>query len=91
MLPRASRTIHERARGLTPTPSRSRILASAPEISSVPSSRKSKRWQRDRMVSGTWCASVVASTNFTCAGGSSKVLRSALNAWRVIMWTSSMM
>ncbi len=41
---------------------------------------KSKRWQRDWMVSGTLCGCVVASTNTTCGGGSSIVLSSALNA-----------
>ena len=42
--------------------------------------RKSKRWQRDRMVSGTLCDSVVAKMNLTCGGGSSSVLSSALKA-----------
>jgi hypothetical protein len=34
---------------------------------------------------------VVANMNFTCAGGSSRVLSSALNAAVESMWTSSMM
>src|SRR6476660_6903539 len=38
---------------------------------------RSKRWQRDRIVAGTLWTSVVASTNTTCAGGSSRVLRKA--------------
>ena len=52
---------------------------------------KSKRWQRERMVSGTLLGSVVQKTNLTFGGGSSSVLRSALKASRVSMWTSSMM
>jgi hypothetical protein len=50
---------------------------------------KSKRWQRETIVSGTLWTSVVASTNLTCAGGSSSVFRSALNAPVDSMWTSS--
>ena len=53
--------------------------------------RKSNRWQRERMVAGTFCGSVVAKTNFTCGGGSSSVFRSALKAASVSMWTSSIM
>ena len=53
--------------------------------------RKSKRWQRERIVSGILCGSVVARTNTTCGGGSSRVLSRALNASLVSMWTSSMM
>ena len=52
---------------------------------------KSKRWQRDRMVTGTFRISVVAKMNFTCGGGSSSVLSSALKALFDSMWTSSMM
>ena len=53
--------------------------------------RKSKRWQREMIVVGTFCTSVVAKTNFTCAGGSSSVLSSALNDEFESMWTSSTM
>ena len=53
--------------------------------------RKLWRWQRERMVSGSLCGSVVAKMNFTCAGGSSSVLSSALNAAFESMCTSSMM
>ena len=35
--------------------------------------------QRDNTVIGSFCGSVVASRNFTCGGGSSSVLSSALN------------
>ena len=41
---------------------------------------KSNRCTRDRIVSGTLSISVVARMNLTCDGGSSSVLRSALNA-----------
>ena len=53
--------------------------------------RKSNRWQRDWIVAGTLCGSVVQRMNFTCSGGSSMVLSSALNAAVESMWTSSMM
>ena len=52
--------------------------------------RKSKRWQRETMVAGMRCASVVASTKMMCGGGSSSVLSSALKAASVSMCTSSM-
>ena len=42
--------------------------------------RRSKRWQRDRTVTGTLRISVVAKMNFTCGGGSSSVFSSALKA-----------
>ncbi len=53
--------------------------------------RKSKRWHRDRMVAGTLCGSVVASTKTAWTGGSSRVLSRALKASGVSMWTSSTM
>ena len=52
---------------------------------------KSNRWQREMIVSGILCGSVVASTKTTLSGGSSSVLSSALKASRVSMWTSSTM
>ena len=52
---------------------------------------KSNRWQRERIVIGIFCGSVVAKMNFTCSGGSSSVFSRALNASFVSMWTSSMM
>ncbi|MCY1300695.1 hypothetical protein D9M70_502720 [compost metagenome] len=45
--------------------------------------------QRERMVTGSFCGSVVASRNFTCGGGSSRVLSSALNECVESMCTSS--
>lgn len=51
---------------------------------------KSNSSDLDRIVSGTFSISVVARMNFTCAGGSSRVFRSALNAPVESIWTSSM-
>ena len=58
---------------------------------SAPRSRNSRCWVRLRMVGGTFCGSVVASTNTTWLGGSSSVLSSALAAAVESMWTSSTM
>ena len=52
---------------------------------------KSKRCVRERMVSGSFCGSVVAKMNTRCAGGSSSVFRSAANASPESWCTSSMM
>ena len=52
-------------------------------------SPNSKTWQRLRMVCTTLWGSVVASTQVTWAGGSSRVLSSAFSAPAVSMWTSS--
>ena len=52
-------------------------------IVSVPMRLKSKRWQREIIVAGTLCASVVQRTNTTFSGGSSKVLSRAWNAWEL--------
>ena len=52
---------------------------------------KSYRWQRERMVAGTFWISVVAKIKITWAGGSSRVLSSALKAAVDSMCTSSMM
>ncbi|MNY63864.1 hypothetical protein D3C86_2008860 [compost metagenome] len=45
--------------------------------------------QRDKIVIGSFCGSVVASRNLTCGGGSSKVLSKALNECEDSMCTSS--
>jgi hypothetical protein len=47
--------------------------------------------QRDSTVGGTFCGSVVASTNFRYSGGSSSVFSIALNAVFDSMCTSSIM
>jgi hypothetical protein len=52
---------------------------------------RSKRWHRLKMVVGTFWTSVVAKMNFTWAGGSSSVFKSALNEELDSMWTSSTM
>jgi hypothetical protein len=54
-------------------------------------SENSKCCVRERMVGGTSCGSVVASTKTTCSGGSSSVLSSAADAPFDSMWTSSTM
>ncbi len=46
---------------------------------------------RERIVSETFCGSVVARTNTTCGGGSSNVLSNAASAALDSMWTSSRM
>ena len=60
-------------------------------MSSTPMRRKSKRWQRLWIVSGTLCGCVVHRMKTAWLGGSSMVLSSALNADVDSMWTSSMM
>ena len=52
--------------------------------------RRSKRWQRERMVGRILCGSVVAKMNMTWLGGSSSVLSRALKDSLVSMCTSSM-
>ena len=51
----------------------------------------SKTCDRDWMVAGTACSSVVAIMNFTYGGGSSMDFSSASNAFFERRWTSSMM
>ena len=51
---------------------------------------KSYVWQRERIVGSILCFSVVASMKIACAGGSSRVLRKALNAADESICTSSM-
>ena len=64
---------------------------SRPAMSSGVSRRNAKRWQRERIVAGTLCSSVVARMNSRCSGGYSMIFSSALNAAVDSMWTSSMM
>ena len=61
-----------------------------PISSSMVKRPKSKRWQREMMVAGTFWGSVVARMKIMYAGGSSMVLSSALKAAAESMWTSSM-
>src|SRR5438105_104687 len=89
--PRASRPSWARLCGSTLTSSWSTIIASLAARGPVSIRRKSNRWQRDATVNGILCGSVVASTNITCAGGSSSVFSKALKASVVSMCASSMM
>src|SRR5438270_1237759 len=89
--PRASRASSARLCGSTLTFSWSTIIAGLAAIGPVSIRRKSNRWQRDATVNGILCGSVVASTNTTCAGGSSSVFSKALKASVVSMCASSMM
>jgi hypothetical protein len=91
MPPSDWRTTSDRERSEMPAPSAPEICLSRWSMRAAGMRRKLWRWQRERMVSGSLCASVVAKMNFTCPGGSSSVLRSALNAAPESMWTSSMM
>ena len=71
-------------------PSSREMWSRCPAMVSEGIGRRSKRWQRERMVGRILFASVVAKMNFTCSGGSSRVFNSALKAALVSMWTSSM-
>ncbi len=51
---------------------------------------RSKRWQRERIVTGTLRISVVAKMNLAWGGGSSSVFKSALKAAVDSICTSSM-
>ena len=89
--PSAARAIIAKASGSIVTPSRPQIPPRWPTSSEASIRRRSKRWHRDRIVTGTLRISVVAKTNLACGGGSSSVFRKALNAFSESMWTSSMM
>ena len=77
--------------GLDLDPLRPQMVCRCATSRSASTRRRSKRWQRDRIVTGTLRISVVANTNLACGGGSSSVFRKALNAFSDSMWTSSMM
>lgn len=68
--------------GHPPQHPRDRLLGDGPEL---------KRLAPGKDGGGTLWGSVVAKINRTWGGGSSRVLRRALNASPVSMWTSSMM
>ena len=89
--PSAWREISSTAGSSTSIFSLAAIWLSTMAMSCTRGRRKSKRWQRDRMVAGILWTSVVASTKTTCGGGSSRVLRRALKASLVSMWASSTM
>ena len=73
----------------TLTDSFSEIYLSLFSISTSEILLKSYLWHLLIIVSGTLWVSVVASINFTCFGGSSNILRSALNAHLESICTSS--
>ena len=78
--PSAARVMSASASSVICAPSAPAIRRSRAIITSGSIRRRSKRWQRDRTVTGTLRISVVAKMNFTCGGGSSSVFSSALNA-----------
>ena len=87
--PSAAAAISSLSPSSTVTPSRAARPCSRAAMASTPIGRNSMRWQRLRNVSGSLCSSVVQKMNFTPSGGSSSVLRNALNAGMDSMWTSS--
>jgi len=74
------RAMHASAAASTWIFSAAAIRCRQPTMSSTGIGLRSKRWQREMIVGSTFCTSVVAKTNFTCGGGSSRVLSKALNA-----------
>ena len=90
MAPSASRAISSAPSLVSSKPSCPAMYSTRLAISSGPMRVKSYRWQRDRMVAGTFWISVVAKMKITWAGGSSSVFSSALNAAVESMCTSSM-
>ena len=92
----ASRTLPSPARAMAVTASSSKSLPTSRKIffrssaiTGVGISLKSKRMQRDKIVWGILCTSVVARMKTACLGGSSSVFNSALNADDESMCTSS--
>ena len=91
-----SRTLPAPARAIAATASSSYSLPTARSTFLRCSSRslcgmslKSKRIQRERMVAGSLCGSVVARIKTACFGGSSSVFKRALNAESESICTSS--
>ena len=87
--PRPARTACARPSSSTSRPASATTSSTSARSSSAESSPSSRCCARLRMVSTTLCGSVVASTNTTWSGGSSRVLSSAFSAPDVSMWTSS--
>ena len=69
--------------------SRPSSVLRCPAICSAGSALRLNCRQRDRIVTGIFCGSVVASRNFTWGGGSSSVFSKALKEWAESMCTSS--
>ena len=89
--PRATSARRSSTAGSIRMPSDSATRASCSRVCWYGMRRKSKRWQRDTIVGGTFWASVVASTNSACGGGSSSVFRNASHASGLSRCASSMM
>ncbi len=87
----AARATAAAASGGISIPSARAARLTTPAICSTVGRWKSKRWQRSTTVAGTFCASVVASTNTVSGGGSSSVFRNAFHAACESMWASSRM
>ena len=87
--PAAARATIGSASGSKLTPSSASTDASRPLISSTVRYENSKCCVRERIVGNTFSGSVVARMKTTCAGGSSSVFSSVLDASFVSMWTSS--
>ena len=91
MLPSDSLATRYRVSSSMPSFSASAIFSRDRFIFSTGIFLKSYLWQRDIMVGGTLCASVVASMKRACSGGSSMILSRALKADWESMCTSSIM
>ena len=83
--------MRRRASSVALMPDLPQTSLSLPEIRSSGILLKSYLWHLEMMVAGILSDSVVAKMKITCFGGSSIVLRRALNAPLESMWTSSMM
>ena len=79
--PRARRATSSMASSSTVKPSAAAISFSRTPIESSPIALKSKRWQRERIVSGTLFGSVVQNTNLTFGGGSSQRLQQCVECF----------
>ena len=88
-LPAPARAMAETASSSYSFPMPSRMRFKCVSRSSSGMSLKSSRIQRERMVAGILCGSVVARMKMAWAGGSSSVFNSALKALSVSICTSS--
>ena len=91
MEPRAARASRRKAAASAGTFSCASTRCKCASTVSGAMGRRLNCRQRERTVTGTFCGSVVASTNFRYSGGSSSVLSMALNAVLLSMCTSSIM
>ncbi len=91
MEPRAERANKRNASGSAGTFSAASTRVRCSNTVSGAIGRKLNCRQRLSTVTGTFCGSVVASTNFRYSGGSSNVFSMALKAVLVSMCTSSIM